>query len=910
MKSDRHGIWSALVIVLTIVLQCPCLGEDKRAIEPVDPASFKAPVLPAFPGAVGFGAKTTGGRGGRVIKVTNLKTTGPGSFAEALGAKGPRIIVFDVSGVVPKGTGRKDAYPCTDGNFTIAGQTAPGPGIALEGLLTIRGADNVLIRHIRDRFAGKDGVDSIGFSHCNNVMIDHVSVSWGADESLTLAHTKNATVQYTTIEESRLCWEGGDEAHNFGMIIGGGPSSLNHILFAHHHERTPVPQFGIYLDYRNSVIYNCKTGLHKPPPGGGNFVGNYLKHGPGGLFSPRIYHPIGGMAAPDINLKKTTRPVFAGGNYLTHESGYYEPGTGLSAGEPQRIPPAKTYVAEEAYKRVMATGGALPRDEITARCIYEVRTGTGLWNEQFPHGDWRSRMKGGAAPADSDGDGMPDSWEQAHMLNSRDPKDANKTVPEGASMGDRHKGYTYIEYYINELADTLEAEALVADRLRTSDGTEAAKPEWKDLPASIDELVSDIVKQTNTSVAEKMKTDKYGYARTKDTWKAIKALKDAGPKAAPAAEKLARAMDTSDSRQALFTAWALGMIAPFADEDKAVPVLIKALERTDYKRETVGWRMKPEGMIAWALGRFGSRAKPAVPVLAKTLSGRDGWAVQSAAWALRQMGPDAEPALDALIRAMGSKWAGTSTDNAAGYHAAHAIANVGKPAVATIISAFKNREFRKNPNLRRAGSVALGLIGTQAVEAVPALLDLLKSTFPALARGEAALALSRIQPGSAEVIRALGAAYNDRNYNLRNNVVKALGTCAVRNPAAVPYLEKALKDEKREVLYSALTALGRGGKQAAAVLTACLGSDDAWTRKYAARALGNVTAVDEKIISSLGAMLTDADPDVRFESVIALARHPNRAGNSMSALNNALADSDYRVRHAAKGALDLIKRSK
>ncbi|MFO7900763.1 MAG: right-handed parallel beta-helix repeat-containing protein, partial [Planctomycetota bacterium] len=103
------------------------------------PATAGEQALPAFPGAEGFGAVAVGGRGGRVIRVTNRKPAGPGSFAAALGAKGPRIIVFDVSGVIPAAGGKYARYRLGDGHVTIAGQTAPGPGITVEGQLWFRG---------------------------------------------------------------------------------------------------------------------------------------------------------------------------------------------------------------------------------------------------------------------------------------------------------------------------------------------------------------------------------------------------------------------------------------------------------------------------------------------------------------------------------------------------------------------------------------------------------------------------------------------------------------------------------------------------------------------------------------------------------------------------------------------------
>jgi HEAT repeat protein len=904
-------------------------------------AQTPAARLPAFPGAEGFGAVAVGGRGGTVIHVTNLKPSGPGSFGAAMAAKGPRIIVFDVSGVIPKGRGKHGSYPVQDGRLTLAGQTAPGPGVALEGKLDLSGMEDVIVRHLRIRFTGPDGGDSVLVHGSTRVILDHVSVSWGADESLSLPGTKNATVQYTTIEESRLCWEGGDEPHNFGMIISGGPSSLNHVLFAHHHRRTPVSQYGIFLDYRNSVIYNCDTGPGAPP-GGGNVVSNYLKHGPGARFGyPRIYHPVGTMACPDLTLGRKPGKLFVRGNYVTHRAGYFEPETrherlkyGRPAAKPFPAPEVKTYVAEEACRRVMACAGALPRDEITGRCIYETRTGTGRWDEVHPRGDWRGRMKGHKAPADSDRDGMPDDWETVHGLAPRDPADAHRTVPAGASPADRHKGYTFIEYYINERADVLEAEALTASRLRTSDGRAPQKPEWKDLPKDIDELVADIEGQNYARIAktealwqeylrlrkEKGKSEQTKALRSKIhqqgggktgthlAWRAIWALKDAGPKAAPAAKKLVKIVDTTDNRQALFAAWALGVIAPFADEEVVVPVLIKGLERKDYVKPVINskWNMNPRGFIAWALGRFGPRAKAAVPALAKTLHGEDIWARQPAAWALRQMGKDVAPAADALIRALGAGWAGSTYGGASGCHAAHALAGIGPPVVPELIAVFRGR--RAGTNQRRGAAVALGLIGPDAKDAIPALVRALRDKSP-LVRSEAAVALGKIGPDADEVVEALATACRDKDYGVRINVVKALGLCAPTNASGVAHLETTLADTRREVCYASYRSLGKGGKPSVPVLVRALGQNDPWHRKYAARALGDAArgTSNAAAAEALVEALSDKDAEVRREAAWSLGLVGPKAPGVVERLKALREDDDYVVRTAAAMVLKKVQ---
>jgi pectate lyase len=887
------GRFAAFLLVISASFGGTCCGQEN------------ADSLPAFPGAEGFGAVSKGGRGGKVIKVTTLKPTGPGSFSAAMSAKGPRIIVFEVSGVIPAGPGKHGGYKAGDGTVTIAGQTAPGPGIAIEGKLDFHNCQDIIVRHLRVRFTGQDGADSGLFVKCDRVMLDHLSISWGADESLSLVSTRNATVQCTTIEASRLCWEGGDEPHNFAMIISGGPSTLNRVLFAHHHTRAAEAQKGIVLDYRNNVVYNLGAGI-RVPPGGGNMVNNYLKHGPGALFGmPRIYHSPTTLTKAGLFLAKKLGHVYLAGNFLTYDGGYYELAHRnvrarykKSAGKPLPCPPMTTRVAEEAYQEVTACSGALPRDEITAQCIYEVRSGTGLWDERFPRGDWRARMAGGKAPADADQDGMPDQWEKANKLNPGDHTDAGKLVPVGASPGDRHKGYTYIEYYINQRADILEAQALTLARLRTSDGQEAPREEWKALPKSVDQLVADIDMQ-NMELHKSKLTD------THATWRAIWALKASGPKAAPAAVKLVEVMKTDDNRKALFVAWALGVIAPFADGKKVVPVLIERLEHP-YPIMGSKWRMNPQGFIAWALGRFGPSAKAAVPVLAKTLHHKNGEARQPAAWALSQIGKDAAPATDALVKALG--YAGGSGWYAKGdcrYYAARALASIGESTVPALSQALVLQ--KKGDELRLGVVMALRLLGPKAKLATSGLITALGDKDP-LVRGEAALALSAVNPQADGVVSALVGALADADYGVRNNVAKALGQCGPAARNAVPALERALKDEKKEIRRTAALALGGLGKHAIAALKKALSADDPLVRKYASRALGNIGEGVAGGVDALTQALADKDAEVRREAVWSLTLIGPAAKGAAGVLKKAnTTDADYVVRYAAGEALKRIE---
>ncbi len=442
----------------------------------------------AFPGAEGFGAASVGGRGGRVLHVTNLDSSGEGSFAWAAAQSGPRTIVFDVSGVI------KGNVIIKDSNITIAGQTAPGAGITLEGRLMSQFSNwdmpegsssrpmyhDLTIRHLRIRppQPGGSNGDCIQITDADRVIIDHVSVAWGNDENIDLCASRDVTVQWTTIEESDNHYYPDSTTtgtHNFGMIFGyeGKNISLHHNLFAHQRRRTPLTG-AEPMDEVNNVIYNFGEGVSFHPPHmnrqrpgeyfQANIVGNYFKEGPDGRQSDySVYRD------PAINGKYAV--VFDGGdsNYFDYAGGYLAlaDGDGRVHQHPGRTheeaisqvrfaaPQVVTTSAEQAYEDVLAYAGAWPRDIVTERTIQEVMDGTGSWGKHFPMEGLMAGLVAGVAPIDTDRDGIPDVWEEAFGLDPLDPTDGNGIVPAGVSANDRHAGYTWLEFYINDLADQL-----------------------------------------------------------------------------------------------------------------------------------------------------------------------------------------------------------------------------------------------------------------------------------------------------------------------------------------------------------------------------------------------------------------------------------------------------------------------
>src|SRR5688572_13990702 len=283
----------------------------------------------AFPGAEGFGQFATGGRGGKVFVITTLEDDGPGSFRKAVQAKGPRIIVFAVSGTIHL-LSKLDIK----GNATIAGQTAPGDGICLADYPVSLSGDNIIIRYLRFRMGDKNqkggmvdgngGDDAFGATRRNNIIIDHCSISWSTDEAFSVYNGDSTTLQWNLISEPlnySYHFETGDkdyEHHGYGGIWGGKHLSAHHNLFAHCNSRNPrfdgirnIPEENV--DFRNNVIYNWGgNNVYAGEGGNYNIVNNYYKYGPSTSKSvrSRIVNP--NKRDPDIPFGK----FFVTGNYV------------------------------------------------------------------------------------------------------------------------------------------------------------------------------------------------------------------------------------------------------------------------------------------------------------------------------------------------------------------------------------------------------------------------------------------------------------------------------------------------------------------------------------------------------------------------------------------------------------------
>ncbi|MDD7691630.1 MAG: pectate lyase, partial [Prevotella sp.] len=274
-----------------------------------------AQTAPAFPGAEGHARYITGGRGGKVIHVTNLNNSGTGSFRNAVSGSTKKIIVFDVAGVIPLSS------DLTIGdNTTILGQTAPYPGITLR-YYTVQPGNNNIIRYIRFRRGQEkdidDGADASWQRQKSNIMFDHCSFSWSIDEVASFYDNNNFTMQWCTVAESLTNPGHSKGAHGYGGIWGGKLASFHHNMIAHVVNRGPRfngarygytgytknSMYSTYkwanavqaenVDFRNCVMYDAQGTCYGGPGGGQiNIVNNYFKAGPSQGLSTKTINGV------------------------------------------------------------------------------------------------------------------------------------------------------------------------------------------------------------------------------------------------------------------------------------------------------------------------------------------------------------------------------------------------------------------------------------------------------------------------------------------------------------------------------------------------------------------------------------------------------------------------------------------
>ena len=407
---------------------------------------------PAFPGAEGYGASTVGGRGGRVIRVTNRKDYVPGkeepipgSLRAAIRAEGPRTIVFRTGGTIEL----KAPLVVRNPRVTVAGQSAPGGGIALRGAGVSVNTGQVIVRFLRvrpgareARRAGRDyqtdalSVNGRDPDHppVHHIVIDHCSLSWANDEvcSISGAGIDRVSVQWCLIAESLDDSTHPKGPHGYGSIIAtDGRVSFHHNVYAYHRSRTPRPgsypkdatgDRRILLDFRQNYCYHGK-GYTAADACRVNFVGNIFEHNP--------FH-----ASPTATLYWHDNRTRAGEGLRNRGARVDEP---FPAPAVTRISPAKL------RQRLLAQSGATRphRDAADRRVVANIRAGKRYRIDTVDEVDGWPELAPGKAPVDEDEDGLPDAWERKHGLDPDDPTDSRRRT---------ESGYTHLERWLHQRA--------------------------------------------------------------------------------------------------------------------------------------------------------------------------------------------------------------------------------------------------------------------------------------------------------------------------------------------------------------------------------------------------------------------------------------------------------------------------
>ncbi len=404
-------------------------------------ASAAATTQPlAFRGAEGFAAQVTGGRGGTVYHVTTLDDAGPGSLRDAV-SKGPRIVVFDVGGYI----NLKSALAFSN-DITLAGQTAPGEGIATFGYeVSLSNSHNLIIRGIRFRqgitVESQAKKSAINMVSARDVMIDHCSVEWGRWDTIDMNLCNNVTVQYCMIGQ-------GVDPQRFGCLCQSDHITFSHNLWINNQSRNPKAKGTV--QYVNNVVYNWGVcgyvGGHSAADHEADLINNYFIAGPD---SGKNF--VGEFAPTDH--------IFQSGNFIDLDkdgtlNGHLAVGDdfGKTATAPTLVSnatvhspvPVRIFSAKEALSIVLDNAGCPRRDAIDKALIDEVKSfgksGKIVHNQADIGGE--GEIKGGTVPTQTARDGITDAWKVEHHLDPKVQADSNARDEDG---------FTLIEQYINSL---------------------------------------------------------------------------------------------------------------------------------------------------------------------------------------------------------------------------------------------------------------------------------------------------------------------------------------------------------------------------------------------------------------------------------------------------------------------------
>jgi len=457
------------------------LGLLAACASPEAPECTTPTGLPVFPGAAGFGSTTIAGRGGKILEVTSLADDGPGTLRAAVQTKGPRIIVFRVGGTITLNAHLEIHEPF----LTIAGQTAPGDGILINGAGMMIFTHDILVQHIRLRPGAFSAIapdvnDALGIlgktvganNDAYNIVLDHISASWGEDENVSSGfEAHDFTISSSIISEALDKARHDKGGHSAGLLLSDNTNcaSVHHTLLAHNAFRNPLLSGGGRHDISNNVIYDWRDIATELSPQDRimqtNIVNNCYLPGPSSNRDIRevIYHTgdPGRYIVDSAELLSGAGQLqlFVAGNQSPHRNddsvsdwalvsnawdGSLAPET-FRVKQPFSVPAIPLMSAAEACALVLDDAGAHrpKRDSIDTRVIDEVRQNKGRIIDNPEDVGGFPTMNSADPPPDADHDGMSDAWEMQNGLNPQDPADGSQD-----SDGD---GYTNIEHYLHSL---------------------------------------------------------------------------------------------------------------------------------------------------------------------------------------------------------------------------------------------------------------------------------------------------------------------------------------------------------------------------------------------------------------------------------------------------------------------------
>ncbi len=439
------------VLLLACVIAVPLVASSSRPFSPEvrDSVRDYSGTLPVFPGAEGFGIDTPAGRGGRVILVTTLDSDGPGSLREALSASGPRTVLFEVGGIVRV----REPLVIAEPFVTVAGQTAPSPGITIAGAGVDIATHDVLLQHLRIRVGDEpngqrgDGRDGItidgapdGSRQASHIVIDHCSISWAIDEGIGTWNpgVSDVTVRQCIIAENLSHSLHPKGEHSKGMLIGDHSMRIAVIgnLFADNMQRNPFAKGNTSVLIANNLIYNPGTcAIHfgdadNHGPSLGTVVGNAFVPGP----DTRRYVPLVSLL---LDMDSATQ-IYGFDNALGGQAearSYRTWGVWHTVKDyaacAVRATPLTLRPSSETSAWVLASAGARPtdRDTVDIRILDGVTHGTGR-----------------IIDSPSQVGGLP------HVAETR----RSLALPASPSNDDDHNGYTNIEAWLHALAREVE----------------------------------------------------------------------------------------------------------------------------------------------------------------------------------------------------------------------------------------------------------------------------------------------------------------------------------------------------------------------------------------------------------------------------------------------------------------------